>query len=110
MTEPPPPPNAAPSTTEDVPSAPGWVEQGVDEIFADLQIAQRQRPGVRRLRTAYLDCLAGAGRGRDIDETHDRCRRTLLAALSGQEAVAAEIIARLEPRLEALEAEISQRI
>ena len=106
MTEP--PPNASPSTTEDVPSAPGWVEQGVDDILADPSLPQR--PELRRLRSDYLDCLAAAGRGSDIDEVHDRCRRALLSALAEQEGVAAETIARLEPKLEGLEAEISARI
>ena len=106
MTEP--PPNAAPSTTETVPAAPGWVEQGVDEILADTALAPG--PGLRRLRDAYLDCLAGAPRGGDIDETHDRCRRALLAGLRDQQGVAVERIRALEGRLEALEAELSARI
>ncbi len=107
MTE---PPNATPSSTEDVPAAPGWVEQGVDEIFNDPAVGLPNRPSLRGHRNAYLDCLAAAGRGGDIDETHDRCRRALLAALVDQEAVSTELARRLEQKLEALEAEISERI
>ncbi len=108
MTEP--PVNATPSTTEDVPAAPGWVEQGVDEILDDPACGLPSRPGLRRHRNAYLDCLAAAGRGGDIDETHDRCRRALLAALVEQEGLPAEQARILEQKLEALEAEISERI
>ncbi len=50
-----------PSTTEDVPSTPGWVEGSLDEILSVL----RQQPALTALRNAYLDCLAGArGPGR----------------------------------------------
>ena len=104
------PPNATPSTTEDVPAAPGWVEQGVDEIFNDPSSGLPNRPSLRGHRNAYLDCLAGAGRGGDIDETHDRCRRKLLTALVEQEGVSPELARGLEQKLEALEAEISARI
>ena len=104
------PPNATPSTTEDVPAAPGWVEQGVDEIFDASSSGLPSRPSLRGLRNAYLDCLAAVGRGSDIDETHDRCRRTLLTALVEQEGVSAELARKLEQKLEALEAEISARI
>ena len=104
------PPNATPSTTEDVPAAPGWVEQGVDEIFDPSSSGLPNRPSLRGHRNAYLDCLAGVGRGDDIDETHDRCRRALLTALVEQEGVSAELARRLEQKLEALEAEISARI
>jgi len=104
------PPNATPSTTEDVPAAPGWVEQGVDEIFNDPSADLPNRPSMRGHRNAYLDCLAGAGRAGDIDETHDRCRRKLLTALVEHEGVSTELARRLEQKLEALEAEISSRI
>jgi hypothetical protein len=106
MTE---PPNATPSTTEDVPAAPGWVEQAVDEIF-EASSGLPSRPSLRGHRNAYLDCLAAAGRGGDIDDQHDRCRQRLLAALVEQEGVSAELARTLEQKLEALEAEISARI
>nr|WP_321985625.1 hypothetical protein [uncultured Lichenicoccus sp.] len=103
---PPPGPIATPSTTEDVPATPGWVEQGVDEILASLP----QRPSLRALRNSYLDCLASAGRTRDLDETHDRCRKRLLTALLEGEHFAPATVAALEQKLEALEAEISDNI
>ena len=103
-------PTNVPSSTEDVPAAPGWVEQGLDEILGDPELGLRQGPGLRHHRNAYLDCLAGAGRREDIDEEHDRCRRHLLLALTEQEGVAAGPARTLEQRLEALEAEISARI
>ena len=104
------PPNAVPSTTEDVPAAPGWVESGVDEILGDPSCGLPSRPSLRGHRNAYLDCLAGAGRTGDIDEAHDRCRRSLLAALVEQEGVSSEQARMLEQKFEALEAELSARI
>ena len=104
------PPNATPSTTEDVPSAPGWVETGLDEILNDPASGLPNRPSLRVHRNAYLDCLAGAGRTGDIDEAHDRCRRQLLTVLVEREGVPPELARALEQKLEALEAEISERI
>ena len=99
-------PIATPSSTEDVPATPGWVEQSVDDILATLP----QRPSLRALRNSYLDCLAGAGRTRDLDETHDRCRRRLLVALLEEEHLSQATVNALEQKLEALEAEISDNI
>ncbi len=107
MTE---PANATPTSTEEIPAAPGWVEQSVDEIFGDPAVGLPQGPGLRGLRNEYLDCLAGAGRGSDIDESHDRCRRRLLARLAEQEGVSAEVARRLEQRLEAMEMDLSDRL
>jgi hypothetical protein len=103
-------PNATPTSTEDIPATPGWVEQSLDEILADPQIGLPQRPSLLRHRNTYLDCLAAAGRTSDIDEWHDRCRRDLLTALGTQEGVTPEQSRKLEQRLEALESEISARI
>ncbi|WP_428374785.1 hypothetical protein [Lichenicoccus sp.] len=99
-------PIATPSATEDVPATPGWVEQGVDEILATLP----QRPALRALRNSYLDCLAAAGRTRDLDETHDRCRRRLLTALLEEEHLSRATVDALERKLEALEADISDNL
>ena len=104
-----PPPNASPSTTEDVPATPGWVEQSVDEIFTSLASGLRDRPSLRRHRNEYLDCLAGAGRNTDPDEAHDRCRRTLLTTMVEQEGISAATARELEQKLEALEADITAR-
>lgn len=96
----------SPSTTEDVPSTPGWVEQSVEEVFSTL----RQGPSLTRLRGAYLDCLAATRAPEDIDAAHDRCRRALLQALHEQEQVPPAALASLEQKLEALEAAISDRV
>ena len=103
-------PNSSPTSTEEIPATPGWVEQSLDEILADPQIGLPQRPSLLGYRNTYLDCLAGAERTSDIDEWHDRCRRDLLTALGAQEGITAEQSRKLEQKLEALESEISARI
>ncbi len=95
-----------PSTTEDVPSTPGWVEGSVDEILAVLP----QRPGLLALRDAYLDCLAAARGPVDVDDAHDRCRLALMAALRERERVDRPLLAAIEQRLEALEAAITAEV
>ncbi len=95
-----------PSTTEDVPATPGWVEGSVDEILAPLP----RRPAVRALRNAYLDCLAAARAPADIDAVHDRCRLALMSALRERERIAEPLLAALEQRLEALEAAITDGV
>ncbi|TWB11268.1 hypothetical protein [Gluconacetobacter diazotrophicus] len=98
---------AHPTTTEDVPAAPGWVEGVVEAAFATLPCSG---PGVTILRNAYLDCLAGATRTEDLDAAHDRCRQALLKALASKEKVRPDLLRAFETRLEALEAEITARI
>ena len=95
-----------PSTTEDVPSTPGWVEGSVDEILSVL----RQQPALATLRNAYLDCLAGARGPGDLDAAHDRCRQVLLGALREQQRVPEPTLRQLEQKLEALEAAITDAI
>ncbi len=94
-----------PSTTEDVPATPGWVEGSVEEILAVLP----SEPALSGLRNAYLDCLAGARGPGDVDAAHDRCRRRLLDALRDRQRVPARLLERIEQALEALEAEITSR-
>ncbi len=95
-----------PSTTEDVPATPGWVEGSVDEILAALP----QRPSLAGLRNAYLDCLAAARGPTDIDDVHDRCRLALIAGLRDGERVDEPLLAELNQRLEALEAAITEQV
>jgi hypothetical protein len=95
-----------PGTTEDAPSTPGWVEGSVEEIFASLP----PHPATTRLRDAYLDCLAGARAPNDLDASHDRCRAALLQALQQTLDPGTATLAALERRLEALEAEITDRV
>ena len=102
--------NVTPSTTEEVPAAPGWVEQGVDEILGDPALGLRQGPALTGLRNAYLDCLASPGRGGDLDAAHDRCRLALLRDLESQQAITTRARAALEQKLEALEADLTAGI
>ena len=95
-----------PSTTEDVPSTPGWVERSVDEIFGELP----QQPSLAALRNAYLDCLAAARGPTDLGAAHDRCRRVLMTGLRERERLGQPALARLEQRLEALEAAITDQV
>ncbi len=94
-----------PSTTEDVPATPGWVEGSVEEILAVLPA----EPALAGLRNAYLDCLAGARGPGDVDAAHDRCRRTLIDALRDRQRVPAGLLQQIELALEAMEAEITSR-
>ena len=93
-----------PSTTEDVPEAPGWAESEVDAILSDLP----GTPALAALRAHYLDCLAGIGGHADLDGAHDRCRAALLRGLRAEQADEAAI-RRIDERLAALEAEITAR-
>ena len=94
-----------PSTTEDVPATPGWVEGSVEEILAVLPA----EPALAALRNAYLDCLASARGPGDVDAAHDRCRGRLLDALRDRHRVSAGQLRQIEPTLEAMEAEITSR-
>jgi hypothetical protein len=95
-----------PSTTEDVPAAPGWVEQSVDEIFASLP----RQPALIGLRNAYLDCIAGAGGPGDLDAAHDRCRIALIADLKALLDPGEAALSAMEQKLEALEASITDQV
>lgn len=66
------------SATEDGPAAPGWLEPEVDKAFASLPVPAEK---LRRFRDSYLDCLASAPRGEDLDSAHDACRLGLLRSL-----------------------------
>ncbi len=94
-----------PSTTEEVPATPGWVEGSVEEILAALP----QEPALAGLRNAYLDCLAGARGPDDVDAAHDRCRRRLIEALRQQRHLGEQLVRDLDQKLEAVEAELTSR-
>jgi hypothetical protein len=93
-----------PSTTEDAPATPGWVEGEFDEIVAGLP----RTPVLARLRVAYLDCLAGIGGPADIEGAHDRCRAAFLRGLEGERVSEGDRHA-LDRRLAEMEAEITSR-
>ena len=85
------------SLTEETPATPGWVDRRIREIFAPLG------PELTAARDRYAECLAG-GRGPvEVDASHDRCRRTLLASVNGR----VTDLAALDRALQALEADIS---
>ncbi|BAK83686.1 hypothetical protein D3W54_10115 [Komagataeibacter medellinensis] len=98
---------ALPTSTEDVPEVPGWAEKSVRDIFAALPV---QDTRIDRIRDAYLDCLAGAGRTQDLDMEHDRCRQRAMTALQADGLLADSPLHDLDQRLAALEADITANI
>ncbi|PYD47433.1 hypothetical protein [Novacetimonas pomaceti] len=102
---------ALPSTTEDTASVPGWVEKSVNDIFAALPGAgSGSAAPLAALRDAYLDCLAGAGRGEDIDTEHDACCQALLDQVTERKLLDGATTQALAQRLEALEADITANL
>nr|WP_298797777.1 hypothetical protein [uncultured Acetobacter sp.] len=96
-----------PSSTEDTPATPGWVEDSLDRILASLPFsAEKLAP----LRASYLECLAGCGRAADLDSAHDACRKGFLRALKDSLGLDAEAARTLEPQLEQLELSISSDV
>lgn len=96
-----------PTTTEDTPSVPGWVETTLDDILASLPVtAEKLTP----LRASYLDCLATCGRATDLDSAHDACRQGLLRALKDSVGLDSTTLRALEQKLEKLELDISSAI
>ena len=93
-----------PTTTEDTPSVPGWVEPALDSILASLPFGADQ---LAPLRASYLDCLAGCGRAGDLDMEHDACRKGLLRTLTDTLNLAPAAARTLEQQLEKLELDIS---
>lgn len=98
---------ATPTTTEETPSVPGWVEPALDDILATLPI---EREKLAPLRASYLDCLAGCGRAEDLDMEHDACRKGLLRALTDTLSLAPAAARTLEQQLEKLELDISAQV
>ncbi|WP_338331729.1 hypothetical protein [Acetobacter sp. LMG 32666] len=93
-----------PTSTEETPSVPGWVEPALDRILATLPFAADK---VAPLRASYLDCLAGCGRVGDLDMEHDACRKGLLRALTDTLDLTPDAARTLERQLEKLELDIS---
>lgn len=91
--------------TEDTPATPSWVEERLDRILAALpaEIAQAMRPE----RGRYLDCLASTAGPADPLMARQRCHTALLGRLRAA-GWAAEPLATLHERLEALEAELAE--
>ena len=94
--------------TEEIASTPGWVDRGLDEIFATL-------PGgaaVLAARDVYSACLAdekAPGAPTDLlGAEFEHCRAALRRTLS-EAGVADGTLDRLDLRLEELEAEIAEQ-
>ncbi|MCH4027111.1 MAG: hypothetical protein LKH76_02545 [Acetobacter fabarum] len=96
-----------PTTTEETPSVPGWVEPALDTILATLPFAADK---LAPLRASYLDCLAGCGRAGDLDMEHDACRKGFLRALVDTLGLAPDATRTLEQQLEKLELDISAQV
>ncbi|GAN70763.1 hypothetical protein [Acetobacter syzygii] len=96
-----------PTSTEDTPSVPGWVEPALDKILATLPFgADKLAP----FRASYLDCLAGCGRAGDLDMEHDACRKGMLRALTDSLGLSQTAARTLEQQLEKLELDISAQV
>jgi len=92
--------------TEEIPAAPGWLDERLDEAFVD--IAGDDRLGAAR--DQYARCVAGAKAPAApsdlLGAECERCRKLLLAALAGI-GVDDGALRRLGQRLEAIEAELA---
>ena len=91
--------------TEEIASTPGWVDERLDEVFAGLP----DNPAVQDAKRAYANCLAGRkepAAGSDaLGAEFSPCRKALHRAL--QAADLGTDLAALDPKLEALEAELA---
>ncbi len=92
--------------TEEIPAAPGWLDERLDEAFAG--IAGDDRLGAAR--DQYAQCVAGAKQPAAPSDLLgvecERCRKLLLAALAGM-GVGNDALRQLGQRLEAIEAELA---
>lgn len=91
--------------TEEIASTPSWVEQRLDEAFAGLP------DGAGAARDAYGACLgarkAPGAPSDTLGAEFNGCRTALRHALSGL-GLDGGVLAQLDRRLEALEAEIAE--
>ena len=92
--------------TEEIPAAPGWLDEKLDEAFAGITGDDR----VGAARDQYARCLAGAkapaAPGDLLGAECERCRTLLLAALAGL-GIDQGALGQLGQRLEAIEAELA---
>ena len=88
---------------EDTPTLPGWVDERLDEIFADFP----EDLPIEPVRDAYATCLANAIDQVDIAQAAMGCRRELIAKLE-EMGLDAEVVESLDEVLEALEEEIAE--
>ncbi len=93
--------------TEEIASAPGWVEKRLDDLFAALP----QHPGLDAARNGYLSCVARkkapAAPSDMLGSEFDGCRDTLRQHVAGL-GLPDDAVAQLDRQLEALEAEMAE--
>ena len=93
--------------TEEIASAPSWVEKRLDDVFATLPA----HPGLAAARNGYLACLARnkapAAPSDLLGAEFDGCRGTLRQQLAGL-GLPDDAMAQLDGQLEALEAEMAE--
>ncbi len=90
--------------TEAIPATPGWVDEALDRMFADLG------PDTDDARSAFAACLAGSKipatpsdlLGAEFERCHSALRRALLSA-----GLERELVAVVLSEAEALEAEVA---
>ena len=92
--------------TEEIAATPGWLDERLDEVFADVEGDDR----VGAARDQYMLCLAGAKAPAApsdlLGAECERCRRSVIAALAGL-GIEPDTLGRLGKRLEAVEAELA---
>jgi len=93
--------------TEEIASAPGWVEKRLDDVFATLP----DHPGLAAARNGYLSCLARkkapAAPSDMLGAEFDGCRGALRRQLA-ELGLEDDVMAQLDRKLEALEAEMAE--
>jgi len=92
--------------TEEIPAAPGWIDERLDEALAGITGDDR----LGAARDQYARCVAGAKAPAApsdlLGAECERCRKLLLAALAGM-GIDDDTLRQLGQRLEAIEAELA---
>lgn len=93
--------------TEEIASAPSWVEKRLDDVFAALP----GHPGLATARNGYLSCIARkkapAAPSDMLGSEFDGCRMRVRQQLA-ELGVPDDRLAQLDSQLEALEAEMAE--
>lgn len=93
--------------TEEIASAPSWVEKRLDDVFAALP----DHPGLAAARDGYLSCLARnkapAAPSDMLGGEFDGCRSALRRQIAGL-GLPDDALTQLDSQLEALEAEMAE--
>ena len=93
--------------TEEIASAPSWVEKRLDDVFAALP----EHPGLAAARNGYLSCVARkkapAAPSDMLGAEFDGCRATVRRQVA-ELGLPDDALAQLDRQLEALEAEMAE--